>query len=125
ATMALADWLAQNLFPGDAVWGAEFRKRFTIVPGDTFNFLCETAMEVAPRVRIEEEKKTVARGALWYEEYLPAEAVLAGLVWSDRVYNGNAKPEDLLRTYCSKPKDLQIGGKATVGKGRVRCVFGE
>ena len=30
----------------------------------------------------------------------------------------------VLTQYCSAPLNLQIGGKATVGRGRVRAVFG-
>jgi CRISPR-associated protein Cmr4 len=62
-------------------------------------------------------------GALWYEESVPAESILAGVVWCDRVYPKDAPvtPEKLLSTYC-KTVSLQIGGKATVGKGRVRFV---
>ena len=84
--------------------------------------------------RIDDEQKTVAKGALWYEESLPAESILAGLVWCDRVFglkNNGGSPItqfELLDQFCPTVADkdnsiLQIGGKATVGKGRVRCAF--
>lgn len=106
-------------------WREAFSKRFAIVPDNVFNFLCTTGTEVAARVKIEDDKKTVASGALWYEESLPAETILGGLVWCDRVFGGNgSKPSetDLLNGFCIDA-NLQIGGKATVGHGRVRCVF--
>lgn len=63
---------------------------------------------------------------LWNEEALPAETILAGLVTCDRVYsresNGIAAG-DLIHEVATEPLLLQIGGKATVGHGRVRCVF--
>jgi len=31
----------------------------------------------------------------------------------------------LLDRFATKPLTLQIGGKATVGRGQVRCVFSE
>jgi CRISPR-associated protein Cmr4 len=77
-------------------------------------------------VRIDDDLKTVARGALWNEEALPAETILAGLVACDRVYSREANgvtAGDLIDGFATKPLLLQIGGKATVGRGRVRCVF--
>ncbi|MBZ5495740.1 MAG: type III-B CRISPR module RAMP protein Cmr4 [Acidobacteriia bacterium] len=127
-TKAWSSKLSQWLFT-DADWQKIFEARFAVVPDNVFNFLCETGTEVAARVRINEETKTVKSGALWYEEALPAESILCGLVWCDRVFGSNGgqipAPIDLLDRFCStveKPP-LQIGGKATVGRGQVRCVF--
>ena len=126
ATKQWAERIGAWVFPGDAVWQGEFAKRFAVAPNDSFDYLCQNATEVTPRVRIDAEKKTVATGALWYEEYLPAESLLAGMVWCDRVYHnaGQITPEGLLARFCRGVETLQIGGKATVGKGLVRCVFG-
>jgi len=127
-TKAWSSKLSQWLFT-DPDWQKIFEVRFAVVPDDVFNFLCETGTEVAARVRINEETKTVKSGALWYEEALPAESILCGLVWCDRVFglNGAKVPASgtLLDTFCrtvDKPP-VQIGGKATVGRGQVRCVF--
>ena len=88
--------------------------------------------EKTARVRIDDQQKTVAKGALWYEESLPTESILAGLVWCDRVFGskGNGQSDvtesSLLNEFCpcnTEGSTLQIGGKATVGKGRVRCTF--
>lgn len=120
------DWaarLAGWLFPAadETSWRDVFCSRFAVLPDNVFNFFCETGTEVQPHVRIEEDTKRVASGALWYEESLPSETILAGLVWCDRTA-GDARNE-ILTTYCGAPRPLQIGGKATVGKGRVRCIF--
>ena len=48
------------------------------------DFLAETATEVRTRVRIDPEKRTVVRGQLWFEENLPAESVLWGVLGTDR-----------------------------------------
>lgn len=125
-TKTWAEKLGKWLFT-DAAWQTEFCKRFTLVPGDTFNFLAENATEIAARIRIDPEKKTVVPGGLWYEEYLPAETILAGLVWCDQ---GFAKKRGfagdvLVGEFCKNELLLQIGGKATVGKGRTRCIFGD
>jgi CRISPR-associated protein Cmr4 len=121
---AWAAQLARWIFPKDEAWQNEFRQRFAVLHDDCFNFLCETGTEVTARVRLLEEQKTVAPGALWYEEALPAETVLAGLVWCDRVFGGSGTtPEQLFDTYCPPETLLQVGGKATVGRGQVRCLF--
>lgn len=133
-----AEMLAGIIFPkestNEVVWKGIFEERFAILNDDCFNFLSKTGTEVTAHVRIEDNTKIVARGALWYEEALPADAILAGIAWCDRVYGAEKLAEklgvkkitqsDILVTYCTKDKlDLQIGGKATVGKGRVRCLF--
>ncbi len=125
-TKEWAERIGGCVFPGDTGWQAEFVKRFVVVNDDTFNNLCQTATEVTPRIKIDPDKKTVQKGGLWYEEYLPAESVLAGLLWCDRVYHNAAAitAEGLLKSFCGEEKTIQVGGKSTVGKGRVRCVFG-
>jgi len=131
---AWATELGTWLFGTDSHWSKTFTERFAVVPDNVFNFLSETGTEVTARVRIDDEQKTVAKGALWYEESLPAESILAGLVWCDRVFglkNNGGSPItqfELLDQFCPTVADkdnsiLQIGGKATVGKGRVRCAF--
>jgi CRISPR-associated protein Cmr4 len=118
-----AKTLAEAVFPGDAAWQGEFVRRFAVVSGDTFGFLSETGTEVSARVCIDDQNKTVKKGQLWYEESLPAESILAGLVWCDKVYASPGTGEDaLLAKYCASLPTLQMGGKATTGKGRVRFV---
>lgn len=119
-----AEKLAGWVFPGQADWQAAFTARFVVLPDEVFDFLTVTGTEVNTRVKIDGVSKTVADGQLWTEEALPAETILCGLVACDRVFgNPDIKPADLLTDYATGEKPLQIGGKATVGKGRVRCVF--
>lgn len=119
---AWATFLANQIFDGE--WQDIFKKRFMILPDNSFDFLCETGTEVNARVRIDDNKKIVAKGALWYEESLPTETILAGVAWCDRVFgNKGVTPEDVLTTFCDASVSCQIGGKATIGKGQVRCHF--
>ncbi len=120
-----ADNLAEWIFPSDEVWQAEFKKRFAILPDDVFNFLLETGTEVNARIRIEPDKKLAVKHALWYEEALPAETILSGIVWGDRVFEGSQKVSmnKLMQDYCAEEVPLQLGGNATTGKGPVRCIF--
>ena len=118
----IAGWV----FPGDAAWQEQFKKRFVVLPDSAFDFLCETGTEVHTRVKINDDTKTVAEKALWTEEALPAETILAGMVLCDRVFGRNGEditPNGLLDRFATDSLTLQIGGKATVGRGQMRCVF--
>lgn len=121
--------IARQIF-ADTAWQATFKQRFAVIPDDAFSFLCETGTEISARVRIDDETKTVADRALWNEELLPPEAILAGIVSWDRVYDsapagGAAAPRQqvLMEKFAKDSLRLQIGGKASTGRGQVRCVF--
>ena len=123
-----AEMIARAVFADRPDWQAIFRERLAIVSDDIFTFLCEAGTEVGAHIRIDEASGTVAGGALWYEEALPVETLLAGTVWCDRVYreknaSDELTKEKLLERFCSQPLGLQIGGKASTGKGQVRCLF--
>ena len=120
----IADWV----FGSDGKWKQTFRQRFVVVPDSAFDFLCETGTEVHTRVRIDDDTKVVTPGALWTEESLPAETILAGVIQCDRIFARNGvevTKQGLLEEYATKELSLQIGGKATVGRGQVRCIFTE
>jgi CRISPR-associated protein Cmr4 len=119
-----AAWLSTRIFPpGDKEWPSMLAPRLCIVSDDVFTFLLTTAIEVIARNRLN-ENKTVAKGALWYEEALPAESVLYGLM----VLTPTAKVREtytddvaLVNTLNDLTQGaLQFGGKATVGRGLCR-----
>jgi CRISPR-associated protein Cmr4 len=121
-----AEKIAGWVFPDDTTWQDVFKKRFAVLPDVVFDFLTETGTEVHTRVKISDETKTVQSGMLWTEESLPAETILAGVVACDRVFGRDGKdmtPHGLLDTFAKTELNLQIGGKAKVGRGQVRCVF--
>ncbi len=126
---SLATWIfTSGTSPTDQTWPNLFKERFAVVHDDVFNFLCETALQVDARVKISKETKTVDEGQLWYEESLPAETILAGIAWCGPVFgNGNrhdsAQRENIVKTFCTKTCQIQIGGKATVGRGQARVAF--
>jgi CRISPR-associated protein Cmr4 len=118
--------IGEWVFGKDDPWSREFQKRFVVLPDNAFDFLCETGTEVHTRVRIDEKTKTVDEKALWTEESLPAETILMGLVQCDRVFGRDGEditPAGLLDRFATTSLMLQIGGKATIGRGQVRCVF--
>lgn len=117
-----ADLLAQGVFASDSIWQDHFKNRFAVVSDDVFSYLCEFGTQVNAHIKIDENSKTVAKGALWYQESLPAEAILSGLAWCDSVANGQR--QSIQELIFGKEMALQLGGNATTGMGRVRCIFG-
>ncbi len=126
---AWAEKIAARVFPGDESWQQQFQRRFVVIPDSAFDFLCETGTEVHTRVRIEDGTKTVAKGALWTEEALPAETILVGVIQCERVFqrngesNSKIETSELIEKFATNAIPLQIGGKATIGRGQVQCVF--
>jgi CRISPR-associated protein Cmr4 len=110
----------------DEQWRERFAERFAVLSNDIFDFLAEHGTEVSTRVHIDDNSKTVKDGQLWNEEALPAETILAGLICCDglSVRQGEKfSAADLIGKFADKPLLLQVGGKATVGRGRVCVVF--
>ena len=125
ALESVCNVLSQSVF-AENEWRKIFSQRFALVPDDIFTFFCEMGTEVNARIRIRDDTKTVARGALWYEETLPSDTILSGVIWCDKLFGKGMEkttPAQLMDTFCKNHYDLQIGGKASTGKGRVRCVF--
>ncbi len=107
-----ADKLAEILFPGDKNWKKTFTERFCIVSDDVISFLLEVGTKVTARIALESDTKTVKDGALWYEESLPSESILSGLVIA------NKSEEKVFSTIVDLTKTpIQVGGNATVGRG--------
>lgn len=116
---AWADFIGANVFD-DAAWRAALRARLCVLSDDVFNFLLEHGTEITARVRLEEKAQTVASGALWYEEALPAETILSGLLVAAK---GRATSDEVFKTVdeiVAQHKAVQLGGKATVGRGLCR-----
>ena len=117
-----AQKIGSAIFADDPEWQRTFQERFAIVDDDIFTFLCEAGTEVSAHIRIDEKTGIVKRGALWYEEALPVETILTGSVWCDKVHVKDVSEQDIKR-FCTGTLNLQMGGKASTGKGQVRCVF--
>lgn len=117
---AWAQYLAPHISPGEDI----FTKRFVVVDDETMAFLWETATQVDARIRLEEQTRTVAQGALWLEESLPPETVLIGLLAADRSRRSKLpmNPEEVMNFALKNKEILQLGGKATTGRGRCRLI---
>lgn len=125
-----AAFIAEAVFPDDGTSRQLFGERFAVMHDDDFNFLTETATEIRARIRLNEATRTVANRALWYEEYLPAESILWGVLEAGPSLHPKVPkqaPEMLAEMLALLPHGelrVQIGGNATIGSGQTRWVLG-
>jgi CRISPR-associated protein Cmr4 len=102
--------------------------QLAIVANDSFRHLAEHATPVNAHVRLD-DKKTVDKGALWYEETLPPETLL--YVGLNAVNSRRQGSELSAETVLSRLEEslfgehpyLQLGGNETVGMGWCRVSF--
>jgi len=119
-------WLAERL--GEEV---PLSGRLLYLHDDAMGFLLETSLEVVTRIRIDESTKTVDQGALWFEENIPAESILYGVLaasspWSVSPPDGLTGAVEVLKHIEELVNHtLQFGGNATVGRGLSRMVLVE
>ena len=85
-------------------------KRVAVVHDDLFSYIVKNYTEVQTHIKVDIEMGTVEGGALWTEEYVPAEAV-----FYFNVINKNGPSIDI-------PDILQIGGNSSTGKGIVEVI---
>lgn len=102
----------------------DFQKRLqnhlVILSDDDFTFFVRNATEVVARVGLYYELKTVRKGALFYQEFLPPETLFYSVVLANASRRQgrdgtSAEMMDYLRSNI--PTVLQIGGDETTGKG--------
>ncbi|MCB9797041.1 MAG: type III-B CRISPR module RAMP protein Cmr4 [Alphaproteobacteria bacterium] len=127
----LADQLAALVFPTDSRdalkhykhWSDALRDRLCVVDDDSFTWFVRNATEVRARVRLDPDTGTVAPGGLWYEESLPTETVLAGLLRLEE--NGKVRDLDAAWGQLSRlvRAPLQVGGHASTGQGLARVLL--
>jgi CRISPR type III-B/RAMP module RAMP protein Cmr4 len=133
---AWARWLSQQIFPDDSEWQTMLRERICLVHDSLFSFLLQTGTEINTRIRLQEDTKTVTKGGLWYEETLPSETILTGLVLATprHIKQEDAAKEDAAKKDYTEEEVLehiqeltstiiQLGGKATVGRGLCRVII--
>ncbi len=90
-----------------------------IIDDESMTFFFETATQVDARNRIN-ERGVVVDGALWYEESLPPETILIGQIAAEQSRHSDepmTADEVLDFALPNQTSVLQVGGKATVGRG--------
>lgn len=121
ATSEWAKWISERVFPNDESWQQMLRERMCVVHDDVFNFMIDTATEITARIKLKDDAKTVQDGGLWYEEALPAETILSGIVLATPMKVSGITADEVFTVLTGLTgKTLQFGGKATVGRGMCR-----
>ncbi len=135
-TEAIANMLATAIFPlpapgqGDDVyqyWRDRIRRNLVILSDEAFRDFVQFSTEVLTRIRISDDTGTVASGALFTEEHLPAETVLYTLaLTTDAKRRTNGAPTltaaqilTQFQQWLATTTVIQCGGDETVGRGLV------
>lgn len=118
---AAVDWIASRT-TGDPATQQRIRSHLAILSDDDFCHFVRHATEVVARIGLDYERKTVRQGALFYQEFLPAETVFYSVVLaskSRREGDGRSAREilDYVRRNTEQTGILQIGADETTGKG--------
>jgi CRISPR-associated protein Cmr4 len=130
---SLARWLSE-VVTSENFWVDKMKKDIIVLSDDDFTDFVNLSTEVITRTKIKNETGTVEPGALFTEEYLPAESVLYSLVLASPIFkekdgekgifqkvNGKSEEELVMDFFKNGlPDVIQIGGNATLGKGLVR-----
>lgn len=137
--------IAQILEKLSPLNGADILSRLVIVSDNLFRDFVEMCTEVVARVRINAETGTVEEGGLWYEEFIPSDALFYSVIVvgmprifgkRDEIKNNivelfkardrNELPNKILAELKKfDSKFLHIGGDETVGKGFVKVKMWE
>lgn len=112
-----ADWLVKHAWHGeDSAWCGLARQRLAIVHDEVFDWLAETAMDVRSHNKIGPDG-VVADNHLWRQEYVPEDAVFAGVMAVQPVAGNPAGYTVGQALAVPTDCDLQLGGRASVGFG--------
>lgn len=135
-----AEWVAKNILPEGKEYDylrEKLKKDLVVLPNDDFSDFVNLSTEVVTRTKISPITGTVEKGALFTEEYLPAETILYALSLSTAVFNDHFKEHPLFKLEGREeekvmkffeegiPNVIQLGGNATLGKGLIRTRFVE
>jgi len=101
----------------------ELNNQLVIVSDNQFSYLSKYATPVTPHIAIDNEKKVVKAGALWYEETLPAETALYFALNANKSrekvssMSADAILKCITEGLFSESPYLQLGGNETLGMG--------
>jgi len=124
----LIAWLARF---GDEGFAQRLQAQLAIISDDMFAHLANFATPVTPHIALDNARKTVKHGALWYEETLPPESVLYLTLAAspsrrkDTAIGASEILTSALQLFPANQPYVQLGGNETVGMGwcRVQTVF--
>ncbi len=130
-------WLSENI-AADTQWTEKLKSDIVVLSNDDFSDFVNLSTEVITRTKIDNETGTVETGALWTEEYLPAETLMYSMAFTSDFFLDNKLEEnykssklieinsdsqsELVMNFFGKGLEIlnnfiQIGGNSTLGKG--------
>lgn len=121
----VAKWLANNALPtGNEYdfWRSKVQDSLVILPDNDFRDFVVNSTEITTHVRLVPDTKTVASGALWTEEALPADVLMVCTIVARRSRkNGQSADATTVSKWVQGelPGRLQLGGNETTGEGIV------
>lgn len=125
----LGEWLAKHALPqGDEYryWRDALPRRLVVLHRDAFRDFVTFSTEIATRVQLDYETKTVAEGP-WTEEHLPVDTLLYAplMATTTRAKNGVklTGPQVLDKVQGLGLNRTVLGGDETVGRGVVALRF--
>jgi CRISPR-associated protein Cmr4 len=130
----LGEWLSEQIYGknADSFWANKLKTDIVVLNNDDFKDFVNLSTEVITRTKINNETGTVEQGALFTEEYLPAESIMYSLVLTapefaeDKpVFQNEEKLRTFVKNFVAENDVMQIGGNATLGKGITKIVFVE
>jgi CRISPR-associated protein Cmr4 len=95
----------------------ELYKRVAIVSDSAFADIANYAVEVRTRIKIDQNTGTAKHGALFVEEFVPAEAIFYSQIFVSPLAKDGDVTTDLQQLLDKKM--IQIGGDETTGSGFV------
>ncbi len=130
------EFLSLELFEGKGYFAGKLMTDIVVLTDDDFKDFVNLSTEVITRTKIDTETGTVQDGALFTEEYLPAEALMYSLTLfapefadkekeNTKEFDTYKKLQQYVKTEFRKYPVMQIGGNATLGKGITRAILVE
>ena len=104
------------------------KEKLVVLEDDVFKDFVTQFTEVITRTKIDNSTGTVKDGALFTEEYLPAETIMYSLAMASPIFapiedkKGLADEVKVLEFFKEIPEVIQIGGNATIGKGICKII---
>lgn len=131
-TRQWAEYLAAYALPSNGAfdyWRERLVRNLVVLPSNDFRDFVLYSTEIVTRIRVSPETKTVATGALFSQELLPADSVLYAPIYATAVHTKNSSLYSVDAGTSAQnvigwvqqnvPLRLQIGGDETVGRGLV------
>lgn len=118
---SIAQWLANHAV-ADQYAQDRLKSHLVVLDDNDFSHFVQHATEIVARIALDYDRKTVKQGALFYQEFLPAETIMYSLLLGNASRKGEIKMDasEVLQKVMDcvqNARVLQIGGDETTGKG--------